>query len=149
MKIVYSSDLKKMITQMLIFSRFIAFTWKACFTRARLIYSSIIKFAIIYESFVWFISHERSNSVNATTTQFMKIQKIALRIVFENFRVTSLKILKKETYIQFIYCHLFSLQIVVKDRLIKHEHRTLIDVFYNRIKSKLIEARENDVNVKF
>jgi hypothetical protein len=43
---------KKMITQMLIFSRFIAFTWKACFARIRLIYLSIIKFAIIYESSV-------------------------------------------------------------------------------------------------
>jgi hypothetical protein len=43
---------KKMITQMLTLSRFIAFTWKVCFARARLIYSSIIKLAIIYESSV-------------------------------------------------------------------------------------------------
>jgi nitrogenase subunit NifH len=34
------------------------------------------------------------------------------------------------------------LQIVVKNRLIKHEHRTLIENFCNRIKNKLIETRE-------
>jgi hypothetical protein len=133
---------KKMITQILAFSRLIAFTWKACFARVRLIYSSIIKSAIIYESSVWYASHERSNSVNVTTIQFMKMQKIALRIVLKDFRIISLKILKEKTHIQFIHFHLFHLQTVVKNRLIKHEHRTLIENFCNRIKSKLIESRE-------
>ncbi len=90
---------KKMITQMMILSRFTTFTWRTCFARARLIYSSVVRFAIIYDSFVWYASHERSNSVSATTTQLMKIQKIALRIVFENFRVISLKILKEKTHV--------------------------------------------------
>jgi hypothetical protein len=72
----------------------------------------------------------------------MKMQKIALRIVSEDFRITSLKILKEETHIQLIHLHLSHLQVVVKDRLIKHEHRTLIKNFCNRIKSKLVEARE-------
>jgi hypothetical protein len=72
----------------------------------------------------------------------MKMQKIALRIVSEDFRITSLKILKRETHVQFIHLHLFHLQVVVKDQLIKHEHRTLIEDFCNRIKSRLVEARE-------
>jgi hypothetical protein len=131
-----------MITQMLIFSRFIVFTWKACFARAHLIYSSIIKLAIIYESFIWYASHERSNNVNVTTIQFMKMQKIALHIISKYFRITSLKNLKKETHIQFIHFHLSHLQIVVKNRLIKHEHRTLIKDFCNRIKNRLIETRK-------
>jgi hypothetical protein len=63
-------------------------------------------------------------------------------IVSKDFRVTSLKILKKETHVQFIHFHLFHLQIVVKNRLIKHEHCTLIEDFCNRIKNKLIEARK-------
>jgi hypothetical protein len=127
---------------MLIFSRFIAFTWKARFARARLIYSLIIKFAIIYESSIWYTLHERSNNVSATTTQFMKMQKIVLRIVLKSFRVTSLKILKEKTYIQFIHFHLSHLQVVVKNRLIKHEHCTLIDDFCDQIKNRLFEARE-------
>jgi hypothetical protein len=133
---------KKMITQMLIFSRFIAFTWKACFARVRLIYSLIIKIAIIYESLIWYASHEQFDNVNVTTTQFMKMQKIALRIVSKNFRVTSLKILKEKTHVQFIHFHLFYLQVVVKNRLIKHEYCTMIKDFCNRIKSKLKERRE-------
>jgi hypothetical protein len=72
----------------------------------------------------------------------MKMQKIALRIVSKNFRVTSLKILKEETHVQLIHLHLSHLQVVIKNRLIKHEHRTLIEDFCNRIKNKLIEARE-------
>ncbi len=72
----------------------------------------------------------------------MKIQKIALRIVFEDFRVTSLKILKEETHVQFIHLHLSHLQATVRDRLNRHEHRTLIDDFCNRIKSRLADARE-------
>ncbi len=127
---------------MLILSQLTTFTWKACFARARLIYLSIIRFAIIYENSVWYASHERSNSVSVTTTQLMKMQKIALRIVSKNFRVTSLKILKEETHVQLIHLHLSHLQVVIKNRLIKHEHRTLIEDFCNRIKNKLIEARE-------
>jgi hypothetical protein len=72
----------------------------------------------------------------------MKMQKTALRIVSKDFRVTSLEILKEETHIQFIHLHLSHLQVVVKNRLIKHEHRTLIEDFCNRIKSRLVEARE-------
>jgi hypothetical protein len=139
---------KKMITQMLTFSRLTAFTWEACFARARLIYSSVIRLAIIYESSVWYASHKRSISVSVTTTQFMKMQKIALRIVTENFRITSLKILKEETHVQFIHLHLSHLQVVVRDRLIKHEHRTLIEDFCNRIKSKLVESARKTTSTR-
>jgi hypothetical protein len=133
---------KKMITQMMTLSRLTTFTWEACFARARLIYSSVVRFAIIYDSFVWYASHERSNSVSATTTQLMKIQKIALRIVFESFRVTFLKILKEKTHVQFIHFHLSHLQATIRDRLNRHEHRTLIDDFCNRIKNRFVDARE-------
>jgi hypothetical protein len=127
---------------MMIFSRLTTFTWKTCFARARLIYSLIVRLAIIYDSLVWYASHERSNSVSATTTQFMKIQKVALRIVFEDFRVTFLKILKKKTHVQFIHLHLSHLQATARNRLNKHEHRMLINDFCNRIKSRLVDARE-------
>jgi hypothetical protein len=70
------------------------------------------------------------------------MSKIALRIISKHFRVTSLKILQKKTYVQFIHFHLSRLQVLVKNRLIKHEHRTIIKDFCNWVKSKLIEARE-------
>jgi hypothetical protein len=40
---------KKIFTQILIFSRLIAFTWKAYFSRIKLIYSTIIRSIIIYD----------------------------------------------------------------------------------------------------
>ncbi len=63
----------------------------------------------------------------------MKIQKVALSIVFENFRVTSLKILKEETHVQFIHFHLSYLQATARDRLNKHEHQTLINTRRNDV----------------
>jgi hypothetical protein len=68
--------------------------------------------------------------------------KIASRIIFEDFRVISLKILKEETHVQFIHLHLFDLQITIRNRLNKHEHRTLINDFCNRIKNLFVDARE-------
>jgi uncharacterized protein (DUF486 family) len=131
-----------MITQMMILSHFTTFTWRTCFARAHLIYSSVVRFAIIYDSLVWYASHERLNSVNATTTQFMKIQKVALRIVFEDFRVIFLKILKEKTHVQFIHFYLSHLQITIRNRLNKHEHRTLIKNFCNQIKNRFVDTRE-------
>jgi hypothetical protein len=45
----FRSVQKKMTTQILIFSRLIAFTWKACFSKIRLIYTTIIRSIIIYD----------------------------------------------------------------------------------------------------
>jgi peroxiredoxin family protein len=126
----------------MILSRLTTFTWTTCFAHARLIYLSIVKLAIIYDNFVWYASHKRSNNVSATTTQFMKIQKVVLRIVFEDSRVTSLKILKEKTHVQFIHLHLSHLQVTIRDWLNKHEHRTLINDFCNRIKNRLVDAHE-------
>ncbi len=41
---------KKMTTQSLIFSRLTAFIWETCFARIRLIYTTIIRLIIIYDS---------------------------------------------------------------------------------------------------
>jgi hypothetical protein len=66
---------KKMIIQILILSRLIAFTWRACFSRIKLIYTIIIRSIIIYDSTIWHASHERSNSVVVTTKKLIKLQQ--------------------------------------------------------------------------
>ncbi len=45
----FRSVQKKMITQILILSRLTAFMWEACFSRIRLIYTTIIRSIIIYD----------------------------------------------------------------------------------------------------
>jgi hypothetical protein len=48
----FRSVQKKMIIQTLIFSRLIAFTWRACFSKVKLIYTTIIRSIIIYDSII-------------------------------------------------------------------------------------------------
>jgi hypothetical protein len=52
---------KKMITQILILLRLIAFTWKACFSKIQLIYTTIIRSIIIYDFTFWHASHKNQN----------------------------------------------------------------------------------------
>jgi hypothetical protein len=70
----FRSVQKKMITQILILSRLIAFTWEACFSRIKLIYTTIIRSIIIYDFTIWHASHERSNSVVVATKKLIKLQ---------------------------------------------------------------------------
>jgi hypothetical protein len=69
----FQSVQKKMFTQILILSRLIAFTWKACFSKVRLIYSTIIRSIIIYDFIIWHASHERSNSVVVATKKLVRL----------------------------------------------------------------------------
>jgi hypothetical protein len=71
----FRSVQKKMFTQILIFSRLIAFTWKACFSRIRLIYSRIIRSIIIYNFIIWHASHKRSNNVVVATKKLVRLQQ--------------------------------------------------------------------------
>jgi hypothetical protein len=66
---------KKMFTQILILSRLIAFTWRTCFSRIRLIYSTIIRSIITYDFIIWHASHERSNSVVVATKKLIRLQQ--------------------------------------------------------------------------
>jgi hypothetical protein len=71
----FRSVQKKMIIQTLTLSRLIAFTWKTCFSKVKLIYMTIIRSIIIYDSTIWHASHERSNSVVVTTKKLIKLQQ--------------------------------------------------------------------------
>jgi hypothetical protein len=69
----FRSVQKKMITQILILSRLTTFTWKACFSRIKLIYTTIIRSIIIYDFIFWHASYERSNSVVVATKKLVKL----------------------------------------------------------------------------
>ncbi len=133
---------KKMITQTLTLSRLIVFIWKACFVKARLIYKTIIKFAVIYASIIWHASHDRSDSVVDTTTKLIKMQQQCLRMISDNFKAMSTQILEVEIYVKFIQLHLTHLQIKFRQRMKKKQHDALIFNFCNRIKSRLTTQRD-------
>jgi hypothetical protein len=85
---------KKMITQILILFQLIAFTWRACFSRIKLIYTTIIRSIIIYDFIIWHASHERSNSVVVATIKLIKLQQQNLRLINDNFKTISMQILE-------------------------------------------------------
>jgi hypothetical protein len=85
---------KKMIIQTLTLSRLIAFIWKTCFVKARLIYKTIIKLIVNYASIIWHASHDRSNSVVDTTTKLVKMQQQCLRLISDNFKAMSTQIVR-------------------------------------------------------
>jgi hypothetical protein len=125
----FRSVQKKMFTQILTFSRLIAFTWEACFSRIRLIYSTIIRLIITYDFIIWHASHERSNSVVVVTKKLVRLQQQNLRLINDSFKTISMQILETKTHVQFIQLHMTRLQIFFKQRMKKHKHDELIENF--------------------
>jgi hypothetical protein len=130
-----------MITQILTFSRLIAFTWKAFFLRIRLNYTTIIRSIIIYDFIIWHALHERSNNVVVATKKLVQLQQQSLRLINDNFQTMSMQILETKTYVQLIQLHMTRLQIFFKQRMKKHKHDVLIENFCRQIKHRLFEAR--------
>jgi hypothetical protein len=133
---------KKMFTQILILSRLIAFTWETCFSRIKLIYSTIIRSIIIYDFIIWHASHECSNSVVVATKKLVRLQQQSLRLINDNFKTISMQILETKTHVQLIQLHMTRLQILFKQRMKKHKHDELIESFCRQIKHRLFEARK-------
>ncbi len=133
---------KKMITQTLTLSRLIVFIWRTCFVKTRLIYKTIIKFAVIYASIIWHALHDRSNSVVDTTTKLIKMQQQCLKIISDNFKTMSTQILEIEIYVKLIQLHLTHLQIKFRQRMKKKQHDAFIFNFCNRIKNRLTTQRD-------
>jgi hypothetical protein len=130
-----------MITQILTLSRLIAFTWEICFSRIKLIYTTIIQSIIIYDFIIWHASHERSNSVVVATKTLIKLQQQSLRLINNNFKTISMQILETKTHVQLIQLHMTRVQIFFKQRMKKHRHDVLIMNFCRQIKHRLFEAR--------
>jgi hypothetical protein len=142
MRCAFSKCTKKMITQILVLSWLIAFTWKACFSRIKLIYTTIIWSIIIYDFTIWHASHERSNNVVVATKKLIKLQQQSLCLINDNFKTISMQMLEIKTYVQFIQLHMTRLQIFFKQCMKKHKHDVLIKDFCRQIKHRLFETRE-------
>ncbi len=145
-KLKWNSHIKKiqnkMITQMLALIRLTIFTWKACFKKTRHVYSVVVRFVITYDSSTWHASHDRSDTTLFLTNKLINLQKQSLRTINETFRATSREILNVETQMQLIELHLAYLQTKIRMRLHEDSHNVLIIKHCDKIKRKLIQARE-------
>jgi uncharacterized membrane protein len=63
---------------------------------------TIIRLIIIYDFIIWYASHEHSNSVVVATKKLIKLQQQSLRLINDNFKTISMRILEIKTHVQLI-----------------------------------------------
>jgi hypothetical protein len=76
-----------------------------------MLYIFVVRSILTYDVFVW---HMLKNKKSRMINKLAVIQNHCLRSIFESFRVTSISILKAETYVVFIDLHLNQLQTQIK-----------------------------------
>jgi hypothetical protein len=79
-----------------------------------MLYIFVVRFAFIYDVFVW---HMLKNKKSKMINKFAVIQNRCLRNIFESFRIISISILKVKTHVVFIDLHLNQLQTQIKYRM--------------------------------
>jgi hypothetical protein len=98
----------------MILTKLSIFIWKAIFRKTRMLYIFVVRFALIYDVFVW---HMLKNKKSKMINKLAVIQNRCLRSIFESFRITSISILKAETHVVFIDLHLNQLQTQIRYRM--------------------------------
>ena len=131
----------KMATQTLALSRLTASTWGACFTKARHVYSAVVRPAITFGSTVWHSPYGRPDGTQRIDKQLGDIQRECLRVISGGFRATPQIIIEAETHVSPIQLHLAHLQAKARRRLKEHEHDQRISAFCEKIKRKLTASR--------
>ncbi len=105
---------KKMIRQFMIFTKMSTFTWNVIFRKIRMLYTFVIRSALIYETTIWHIFKTKKTRI---ISKLAVIQNRCLRSIFEIFRVTFVSILEIETHVFFIDLHLNQLQTHARYRM--------------------------------
>jgi hypothetical protein len=105
---------EKMTKQIMILTKLSIFIWKAIFRKTRVLYVFVVRLALIYDVFVWYmLKNKKSKMINKLAV----IQNRCLRSIFGSFRVISISILKAETHVALIDLHLNQLQTQIKYRM--------------------------------
>ncbi len=128
------------VTRMLALSRLEAFTWGATFTKARQVYSAVVRSGIAFGASVW---HQRGKEggLSGKERRLGTLQNQALHHVAETFKRVSIEILEAETYTSSLHVHLNMLQdkITLRSRIDDRTQET-------RQACELIRARLMSVN---
>ncbi len=97
------------VTWMLALSWFKVFTWKTIFTKARQIYSAVVRSEIVFKASVWH-QREKKKELSDKECKLETLQNQTLHHVTETFKRVSIKTLKAEMYISSLHVHLNMLQ---------------------------------------
>ncbi len=97
------------VTWMLALSWLEVFTWRAIFTKAKQIYSAVIKSEIAFEASVWH-QREKEKKLSDKECKLETLQNQTLHYVAKMFKRVSIKILKAEMYTSSLHVYLNMLQ---------------------------------------
>ena len=97
------------VTRMLTFNYLKVFTWEAIFTKARQVYSAVVRSEIAFKALVW---HQRDKKDELLSKEFRleTLQNQTLCHVAEAFKRVSIETLETETYTSSLHVHLNMLQ---------------------------------------
>jgi len=97
------------VTRMLTLSHLEVFTWKAIFTKARQVYSAVVRSEIAFEASVWH-QRDKKDELSSKERRLETLQNQTLRHVAEVFKRVSIETLEAETYTSSLHVHLNMLQ---------------------------------------
>ncbi len=97
------------VTRMLTLSCLEVFTWEAIFTKARQVYSAVVRSEITFEASVWH-QRDKKNELSSKECRLETLQNQTLHQVAEAFKRVSIETLKAETYTSSLHVHLNMLQ---------------------------------------
>ncbi len=113
MKLQWDAHLQQIkmnhVTRMLTLSHLKVFTWETIFTKARQVYSAVVRSEITFEASVWHQRDKKDELLNKEC-KLETLQNQTLCHVAEVFKRVNIETLKTETYISSLHVHLNMLQ---------------------------------------
>jgi len=113
MKLQWDAHLRQIetnhVTRMLTLSYLEVFTWEAIFTKARQVYSAVVRSEIAFEASIWH-QRDKKDKLSSKERRLETLQNQTLRHVAEAFKRVSIETLETETYTSSLHVHLNMLQ---------------------------------------
>ncbi len=113
MKLQWDAHLQQIetnhVTRMLTLSHLEVFTWEAIFTKARQVYSAVVRSEIAFETSVWHQRDKKDELLNKEC-KLETLQNQTLCHVAKAFKRVNIKTLEAETYMSSLHVHLNMLQ---------------------------------------
>ena len=97
------------ITRMLTFSHFEIFTWKAIFTKAKQVYSAVMRSEIAFKALIWH-QHDKKDELLSKECRLKTLQNQTLCHVAKMFKRVNIETLKTEIYMSSLHVYLNMLQ---------------------------------------
>ncbi len=113
MKLQWDAHLRQIemnhVTRMLTLSCLEVFTWEAIFTKARQVYSAVVRSEVAFKASVWH-QRDKKDELLSKECKLETLQNQTLHHVAEAFKRVNIETLETETYMSSLHVHLNMLQ---------------------------------------